>query len=47
MRNERYEMLQYLVVESAVIVWHIGPDSVFGAQCLPAAYGGYPQGRRC
>ncbi len=29
MREERYEMLQYLVLEHAVIVWHIGPDSVF------------------
>jgi CHAT domain-containing protein len=29
MRAERYEMLQYLVLEHAVIVWHIGPDSVF------------------
>jgi CHAT domain-containing protein len=28
MRDERYELLQYLVVEHAVIVWHIGPDSV-------------------
>jgi CHAT domain-containing protein len=28
MRDERYEMLQYLVVESGVVVWHIGPDSV-------------------
>ena len=28
MREERYEMLQYLVVESGVILWHIGPDAV-------------------
>jgi CHAT domain-containing protein len=29
MREERYEMLQYLVVEHGVIVWHIAPDSIF------------------
>ncbi len=29
MREEGYEMLQYLVVEHGVIVWHIAPDSVF------------------
>lgn len=29
MRDERYEMLQYLVVESAVIVWHITADSIY------------------
>ncbi len=29
MREERYEVLQYLVLEHAVIVWHIAPDSVF------------------
>jgi len=29
MREEHYEVLQYLVLEHAVIVWHIGPDSVF------------------
>lgn len=29
MREERYEVLQYLVVENGVIVWHIAPDSVF------------------
>ncbi len=28
MRAEHYELLQYLVLEHAVIVWHIGPDSV-------------------
>jgi CHAT domain-containing protein/tetratricopeptide (TPR) repeat protein len=28
MREERYEMLQYLVLEHAVIVWHIAADSV-------------------
>jgi CHAT domain-containing protein len=28
MRSERFEMVQYLVLESGVIVWHIGPDSV-------------------
>ena len=28
MRDERYEMLQYLVLEQGVIVWHIAPDSV-------------------
>ena len=28
MREERYEMLQYLVLEHAVIVWHIAPDAV-------------------
>jgi CHAT domain-containing protein len=26
MRDEHYELLQYLVLEHAVIVWHIGPD---------------------
>jgi CHAT domain-containing protein len=29
MRSERYETLQYLVTESAVILWHITPDSVY------------------
>lgn len=29
MREERYEMLQYLVLEHAVIVWHIAADGVF------------------
>lgn len=29
MRAEGYETLQYLVTESAVILWHITPDSVF------------------
>ena len=29
MRAEGYEALQYLVTESAVILWHITPDSVF------------------
>ena len=29
MREERYELLQYLVLEHAIIVWHIGPDTVF------------------
>lgn len=28
MRDERYEVLQYLVTESGLIVWHIGPDAV-------------------
>jgi CHAT domain-containing protein len=28
MRAERFELIQYLVQESGVIVWHIGPDSV-------------------
>jgi CHAT domain-containing protein len=28
MREERYEMLQYLVLEQGVIVWHIAPDGV-------------------
>jgi len=28
MRAEHYELLQYLVLEHAVIVWHIGPDSM-------------------
>lgn len=28
MRAERFELLQYLVQESGVIVWHIGPDSI-------------------
>jgi CHAT domain-containing protein len=28
MRDERYEMLQYLVVENGVILWHIAADSV-------------------
>jgi CHAT domain-containing protein len=28
MREERYEMLQYLVIDEAVIVWHIAPGSV-------------------
>jgi CHAT domain-containing protein len=28
MRSERYEMLQYLVLEHAVLVWHITADSV-------------------
>jgi CHAT domain-containing protein len=28
MREERYEMLQYLVLEHGVIVWHIAADSV-------------------
>src|SRR5260370_14427223 len=28
MRAEHYEMLQYLLLESAVIVWHITADSV-------------------
>ena len=28
MREERYEMLQYLVLEHGVIVWHIAPNSV-------------------
>jgi CHAT domain-containing protein len=29
MREERYELLQYLVLEHGVILWHIAPDSVF------------------
>ena len=29
MREERYEMLQYLVLEHGVIVWHIAADAVF------------------
>lgn len=29
MREEHYEMLQYLVLEHAVILWHITADSVF------------------
>jgi len=29
MREERYEVLQYLVLEHAVIVWHIAADGVF------------------
>jgi len=29
MREERYEMLQYLVLEHGVILWHIAADSVF------------------
>jgi CHAT domain-containing protein/tetratricopeptide (TPR) repeat protein len=28
MRDERYEVLQYLVTESGVLLWHIAPDSV-------------------
>jgi CHAT domain-containing protein/tetratricopeptide (TPR) repeat protein len=28
MREERYEVLQYLVLEHGVIVWHIGPNAV-------------------
>ena len=28
MRSERFEVVQYLVLEASVIVWHIGPDSV-------------------
>jgi CHAT domain-containing protein len=28
MRAEGYELLQYLVLEHAVVVWHIAPDSV-------------------
>ncbi|HEY2908117.1 MAG TPA: CHAT domain-containing protein [Vicinamibacterales bacterium] len=28
MRTEHFELLQYLVLEHAVIVWHIGPDAV-------------------
>jgi len=28
MRAERYEMLQYLVLEHAVLLWHITPDSI-------------------
>jgi CHAT domain-containing protein len=29
MREEGYEMLQYLVLEHGLILWHIAPDSVF------------------
>ena len=29
MREERYEVLQYLVLEHAIIVWHIAADGVF------------------
>jgi CHAT domain-containing protein len=29
MREERYEVLQYLVLEHGLILWHIAPDSVF------------------
>jgi CHAT domain-containing protein len=29
MRAEHYEMLQYLVDEHGIIIWHIAPDSVF------------------
>jgi len=29
MREERYELLQYLVLEHGVILWHIAPDAVF------------------
>lgn len=28
MRAERFEIIQYLVQEDSVIVWHVGPDSV-------------------
>ncbi len=28
MRAERFELIQYLVQESGVVVWHIGPDSI-------------------
>ena len=28
MRAERFELVQYLVQETGVIVWHIGPDSI-------------------
>jgi CHAT domain-containing protein len=28
MRVERFELIQYLVHESGVVVWHIGPDSI-------------------
>jgi CHAT domain-containing protein len=28
MRDERYEVLQYLVTESGLLLWHIAPDSV-------------------
>jgi CHAT domain-containing protein len=28
MRAERYEVVQYLVTESGLIAWHIGPDAV-------------------
>jgi CHAT domain-containing protein len=29
MREERYEVLQYLVLEHAVIVWHLTPDEAY------------------
>jgi CHAT domain-containing protein len=29
MREEGYEMLQYLVLDDGVILWHVAPDSVF------------------
>ncbi len=29
MREEHYEVLQYLVLEHGLILWHIAPDSVF------------------
>ena len=29
MREERYEMLQYLVLEHGIILWHISADAVF------------------
>jgi CHAT domain-containing protein/tetratricopeptide (TPR) repeat protein len=29
MREERYEMLQYLVLEDGIILWHISSDEVF------------------
>jgi CHAT domain-containing protein len=29
MREEGYEVLEYLVLEHSIIVWHIAPDSVF------------------
>jgi len=28
MRAERFELIQYLVQDSGVVVWHIGPDSI-------------------
>ena len=28
MRAARFELVQYLVQESGVVVWHIGPDSI-------------------
>jgi CHAT domain-containing protein len=28
MRSEGYELLQYIILEHGVIVWHIGPDSL-------------------